>query len=105
MWLFFYKLRPFSYYAEQIKVESDDMGLEDGFWRILESAFARYTYDGSRAYHELRDDVRALAEQYKSSAQEQINRYLVIRRGKRIQELLELVEVKLTNSEARNTSV
>ena len=34
-----YKLRPFSYYAEQIKVESDDMGLEDGFWRVLETAF------------------------------------------------------------------
>lgn len=100
-----YKLHPFSYYAEQIKVESDDMGLEDGFWRVLETAFARYTYDGSRAYYDLRDDVRDLAEQYKAAAQEHLNRYLVIRRGKRIQELLELVEVKLTNPDIQDALI
>lgn len=97
-----YKLRPFSYYAEQIKVESDDMGLEDGFWRVLETAFARYTYDGSRAYYDLRDDIRGLAEQYKAAAQEHLNRHLIIRRGKRIQELLDLIEVKLIESDTQS---
>ena len=97
-----YKLRPFSYYAEQIQVESDNMGLEDGFWRVLEAAFARYTYDGSRAYFDLRDDVRDLAEQYKAAAQEHLNRYLVIRRGKRIQEVLDLIEVKLIESDTQS---
>lgn len=98
-----YKLPSFSHYAEQIQIESDNMGLEDGFLGILEAAFARYTFDGSDAYRDLKDDLQNLCKYYTEEAQGCVERVLGRRYGNRVQELLDLIEKKLEKGSCRST--
>lgn len=95
-----HRLSDFPDYADEIQYFDDDMGMEEGFLRILERAFVRYNFDGSKAYFKIREDAQHCYDAYRDEVDWFMPELLSVTYSRRVREYLTEIEAKLEAEKA-----
>ena len=90
-----HRLSNFSDYTDEIQYLDDDMGMKEGFLRILEKAFVHYNFDGSKAYFQIREDAQRCYDTYRDEVDWFMPELLAATYSRRVREYLTEIEAKL----------
>ena len=90
----YYQLYDFDYFIDKVEIESDDMEMESGFFRLLEAAGASYTFNATDSYLEIVDDARKYAKTFEENADRIIQELFGKKYADRIKEITDEIRKK-----------